>query len=265
MRNAKGLPVQMKTFINLLRAALNPKRLPVMLRKVLKRAAVKRGNPSESENLDWLRTHSSSMEEFAGKLNPELWQEAGDYESKLQRHAAAVLERIGHQLGGGGAYRLLYFLTRYLKPDCIVETGVAAGYSTHAFLTAIQNNGKGRLFSSDFPYFRLSDPERYIGVLVEQELKSDWELFIDGDRANLPRILKRADRIDLFHYDSDKSYSGRRFAVSQIERKMSPQAVMIFDDIQDNSHFHDYVEGCDPSSWSVFAFEGKYIGVVGQL
>ena len=41
--------------------------------------------------------------------------------------------------------------------------------------------------------------------------KDNWFLDIRGDDVALPEIVKKLDNntIDLFHYDSDKSYSGR--------------------------------------------------------
>lgn len=257
--------MQKKMIINVLASALNPKRLPVMLKKITRRISDKKGMLSKSENLDWIRAHSSEFSEFANNLDPELWEEAQNYGKRLQRHAEVVLSEIEGKLGGGGAYHFLYFLTRYMKPDAILETGVAAGFSTHAFLSAIKKNSKGRLFSSDFPYVRLADPEKYIGVLVEEDLKSDWELFFDGDRSNLPEILKKIEKIDLFHYDSDKSYSGREFAMSQVEQRISQEGVIVFDDVQDNSHFHDYINERGIISWKVFEYEDKYIGLIGQF
>ena len=236
-----------------------------MIRKVVRHLSDKKGTLSKSENLDWIRNHSSGIDEFANDLDPVLWEEAREYGKILQGRAEMVLREIEYKLGGGGAYHFLYFLTRYMKPDNIVETGVAAGYSTHSFLSAMRKNKKGKLFSSDFPYFRLPNPEEYIGVLVEEDLRIDWELYVDGDTSNLPRILERIEKIDLFHYDSDKSYSGREFAVSHVEKRMSRDAVIVIDDIQDNSHFHDYVKAREGPSWSVFEFEGKYIGLIGRL
>ena len=51
-------------------------------------------------------------------------------------------------------------------------------------------------------------------TLAKNELnKTDWFLDIRGDdHLAIPEILKRIgdNNIDLFHYDSDKSYSGRK-------------------------------------------------------
>ncbi|MEM8494261.1 MAG: class I SAM-dependent methyltransferase [Planctomycetota bacterium] len=174
------------------------------------------------------------------------------------------MAKIDHPLGGGGAYPALYFLTRCMRPACVVETGVAAGFSSCSVLAALEANGEGRLYSSDFPYFRLPNPEQYVGVVVDEPLKKNWRLYLDGDDANLPRIVDSVDRIDLFHYDSDKSYSGRQAALEHVKGALSEEAVIVFDDIQDNSHFRDLVEETRPESWRVFRFQGKYVGMIGK-
>lgn len=46
---------------------------------------------------------------------------------------------------------LLYVLARELKPEVIVETGVASGVSTLFFLQALEDNGSGKLYSVDLP------------------------------------------------------------------------------------------------------------------
>jgi hypothetical protein len=35
-----------------------------------------------------------------------------------------------------------------------------AGFSSSAILTALKENGEGILYSSDFPYFRIKNPEK---------------------------------------------------------------------------------------------------------
>jgi hypothetical protein len=139
-------------------------------------------------------------------------------------------------MGAGGEYEFLYWLTRLLEPDVIVETGVSAGWSSEAFLQAIKKNGRGKLYSSDFPYFRVADPDRYIGILVSD--KTNWELHLTGDENALPAIVASVPEIGLFHYDSDKSYSGRQFAVDTVLPKLTGPLVM--DDISDNRWFRDF-------------------------
>ena len=73
--------------------------------------------------------------------------------------------------------------------------------------------------------------------------------------------LKKVERVNLFHFDSDKSYRGREFAFKTIKRHLSKDAVLIFDDIQDNFHFKDLVQQYK-LQYFVFEFEGKFFGVI---
>lgn len=90
-------------------------------------------------------------------------------------------------------------------------------------------------------------------------------MYIDGDDANLPKILDEVWEIDIFHYDSDKTYSGRKSAMSIVEKSMSKNGIILMDDIQDNSFFYDFIEKSNPSTWYIFDFLGKYVGMAGKL
>lgn len=248
-------------FVNTLRNALSVARLRVMVRKIWLRITNQRGPLPPEENLRWIRAHCRDFSTVAESNSPGLWREAQEWAEMMEKRAEAILADAPAALGGGGVYPYLYFLTRWLRPRCIVETGVAAGYSSCAFLSALQKNGTGRLLSSDFPYFRLKDPERFIGILVDDELKDRWTLYTDGDETNLPLIVKNVEHIDLFHYDSEKRYSGRRMALSIVAPKLSSQSIVVMDDIQDNSFFHDYVQNIE-NDWNVFEFQGKYVGLI---
>lgn len=249
----------------MLSQALKPNRLLVMAKKVGLRVADEHGQLSYEENLAWIRANVTSFSDLAVSLDEALWEEAKTTASRLEAYAGRILANIEYELGGGGVYPFLYFLVRYLRPDCIVETGVAAGFSSYAFLAGLKANDSGRLYSSDFPYFRLPHPERFIGVVVEESLRDRWNLLIEGDEANLPEILRRVDKVDLFHYDSDKSYKGRQFAMSLIMPRLAEGGVVLMDDIQDNSFFHDYLAEGSVPHWRVFEYQGKYVGLIGEL
>jgi len=233
----------------------------VMLNKVALRIKEQKSKESQEDVLDWCKRQAQPYEVFLKDLDEGLWQEAVNACRSIEQEAQKKLSVLGLDLGGGGHYPILYFFTRYLNALCVVETGVAAGWSSQAILTAIQKNGgAGHLYSSDFPYFRYKNPEKLVGYIVDDTLKGMWDLYIDGDRNNLPLILQKADRIDLFHYDSDKSYDGRTYALDIIKPKLTPESVIIFDDIQDNSHFKDFVESAGVP-YRIFEFEGKYLGL----
>lgn len=243
----------------------SPENFRVLAGKAVERFFDEKGSLSKEENLKWIKKNCSDYSEIFRNINNKLWEESLKCASELKLKANNVLPEIGYDLGGGGIYPVLYFLTKLKKPNRIFETGVAAGFSSQMFLKAIYENGQGILYSSDLLYFRLAEPQKYVGILVEERFKKNWKLFIKGDEINIPKIKKEIGKIDIFHYDSDKSYRGRAFAVKQLEKLFNAGAVIIFDDIQDNSHFYDYLRKKQIDKFHIFEFENKYAGVIGDL
>lgn len=239
----------------------DPRRLPVLFQKVFVRFKEPGKKNTDSK---WLKEHQTNFADWAAGINYELWNEAESFSEQLKLDAKKELEQLPFSMGGGGIYPILYFLTRLYKPVTIVETGVAAGYSSKTFLVALTKNQSGILYSSDFPYFRIPNPEKYIGILVDDDLKKGWKLFIEGDKKNLPAICNEVEKIDLFHYDSDKSYSGRNFAFEVIRKKIHEGSILIFDDVQDNNYFKDFVT-THQCSYKLFVFQGKYVGLTFDL
>lgn len=235
-----------------------PSRVPVLFQKIFLRITEFGHNATDFK---WIQKNTNDFEDWATKINVDLWLESIEFADKFNLFAVKKLNALPFKMGGGGIYPVLYFLTRLYRPEIILETGVAAGYSSNAFLSALKRNEHGRLFSSDFPYFRINNPELYIGILVDDELKLDWNLLIEGDKTNLPIICNKIDKVDIFHYDSDKSYAGRDYAFNLIRSKIHKETIIIFDDIQDNNYFKDFVHKyqCD---FNIFVFNGKYVGLV---
>ena len=229
-----------------------------MLRKIRARLRP----PNKDEALAWASEHAESVDSFGESLDPALWAEANLWADAFDPEAQAILATIGVPLGGGGHHRLLYFLTRLTRPETVLETGVAAGWSSAAVLTALATNEAGSLWSSDFPYFRLDNPERYVGCVVPDSLRDGWHLYLKGDRANLAEILPQCGAVGLFHYDSDKSYDGRTFAMDVVSPHLATGCVIVCDDIDDNTWFRDWV-GARGGAFRVFERGGKYIGLVG--
>ncbi|HEY6978369.1 MAG TPA: class I SAM-dependent methyltransferase [Chitinophagaceae bacterium] len=254
-----------EAFNTLLFSLKSKENLKVLYNKVRIRLTSKEERKNKEYFLNWIKSKCSDYSSLANNISSSLWEESLQFSTQLSEHSNKVLQTIQPKLGGGGIYPFLYFLTRLTMPLRIVETGVAAGFTSQTFLSAIKKNGKGFLYSSDFPYFRINNPEKFIGILVEEELKKYWELHIKGDEINLPVIVNKIPEIDIFHYDSDKTYEGRLYATELIENKMSKNGFIIYDDIQDNAYFYDYVQKRSPQEWYIFEFGGKYIGVIGNL
>lgn len=257
----------LKSWQNTLTSAMNPAKASVMLGKIQRRFFGGKGRLNHQENLDWLAAVAEDIPDFLSRFgaSQDLMGETDKFCASLKKSADEILSRIPHDLGGGGGVPLLYALTRLLRPHVVVETGVAAGFSSATFLSALEKNGSGKLFSSDFPYFRIESPEQYVGIVVPAQLKQNWSLHIKGDSSNLPTILKDCGTIDLFHYDSDKSYQGREMAFSLVLPRMADSGLVIMDDIQDNSFFHDWAIDHTDTPWTVLRYEGKYIGLLGNI
>lgn len=255
--------------LNILKQLVSIKRAPVLIKKIAYKLIDFRQHTEDAELLAWLEQNASDFEDFAKGLDPVLWSEAKTYAERARAEASKRLSKLPVKLGGGGYTELLYFLTRLIKPKTVVETGVAAGHSSRAILTALAHNRSlsdmgGRLYSSDFPYFRIQNPEQYIGVLVDESLTDNWSLYIDGDSTNLPKIAASCGPIDLFHYDSEKRYSGRGQALRLLQPVLTSASIVIMDDINDNSFFKDYVARTG-GAFRVFRFAGKFVGLKGDL
>ena len=252
--------------INVARFILkSPKRLKELIHKVGERWFDRSSTLKNEELQRWLKENAADLEPHLVKLDPQLWEESSEFHRNFEKEAAEKLKAVPFAMGGGGHYLLLYFLVRRIKPEVVVETGVSSGFSTQAILKAMQINGKGKLYSSDFPFFRVKNPEKYIGILVDDDLKSNWYLNVEGDRIALPEICKMVHHIDIFHYDSDKSYKGREFAYKTIKSKLDEKSLVIFDDIHNNSHFYDYVRENNIKDFKVFFFINKYVGFLGKF
>ena len=244
--------------INVLINSAKNKNFFVTIKKLISRFET----DSIQESTKWAKENSTLIDDFCNKINSDIWKESIDACNKIKLSSHKTLSEINYKLGGGGAYPLIYFYCRILNPDTVVETGVAAGWSSYAILESLRVNGNnGQLFSSDFPYFRFKNPEQYIGYIVPESIRNNWVLDIRGDKIAIPEICHKVQNIDIFHYDSDKSYAGRLFAIQKIQKKLSPNSIVIFDDIQDNLFFKNLVEYLN-CNYQVFAFQGKFVGVL---
>ena len=247
--------------LNILRNFLKKKNYLVILKKIIKRFEKNDGTLA----IEWAKSQTNlNIDQLMKKIDSGLFSETKK-ECKILKHdAEKILSNINENFSGGAAYELLYFLTKTRKPKIIVETGVAAGWSSLAFLRASRDNKNVKIFSSDFPLFRNKNPEKNIGILTKNEPNLEiLNLFIEGDEKNLKFISQKLQdkKIDLFHYDSDKSYSGRNLSLKILEQHFSKNTIIIFDDINNNFHFRDYVEN-NNLKYIILKHRRGYIGII---
>ena len=93
----------------------------------------------------------------------------------------------------------IYFLVRALKPNVVVETGVCYGASSAYILEALKENRRGALYSIDLGNNPDEPPSDFF---IPPRLRDRWHLIVGDSKQELPRLLARLGRIDLFHHDS---------------------------------------------------------------
>tara|TARA_B110000967_G_C18854083_1_gene546162 strand:+ start:1085 stop:1870 length:786 start_codon:yes stop_codon:yes gene_type:complete len=214
---------------------------------------------------NWAKENKTDLEVFCKSKDAKLWRESLIELDKIEKNILSRLQKIPNRYNGiWSNLKLVYFLMRYYKPKKIIETGVAAGTSSEAILQAINKNNKGYLYSSDLPYYKIEQSEKFIGAAVSDELKKFWKLDIRGDHYALDDFINLSSKIDFFYYDSDKSYNGRNFAMKKVNKHFSLNAVLIMDDIQDNLFFKNFVEK-ENLNFKVFGFKNQFVGLVENI
>lgn len=163
------------------------------------------------------------------------------------------------KMGGPGDLNLLYNLCEYIQAKKVIETGVAYGWSSFAILLSLSKR-QGLLCSTDMPYPKLNN-DKYVGVVLPESLRPYWKLIRLPDDKGLRLALEETGSLDLCHYDSDKSYSGRMFGYQILWNAIRPGGIFISDDINDNLGFHDFCEKNKLLPVIVKVY-GKFVGLV---
>jgi predicted O-methyltransferase YrrM len=234
------------------------------LRKLFQQVVVDNLSPHV---LKWYEEKAISMETFAPLYNlnidesvisPQMAKITNEREKDNSDKASKR-----NRMGGFANVPLVFSLVKDMKRSVCLECGVSMGGSSYAILKGLENNESGKLLSSDLPYLWISDPINKIGTLVPSNLRKKWTLFIGDDKDNLPKMLKSHNDIDFVHYDSNKSYQARVFFCNSIMDSLADDCIIMFDDIIDNDHFHDFSKSVD-SSWTSYILfdEIKYVGVM---
>ena len=129
---------------------------------------------------------------------------------------------------------ITYSLVRLLKPKLVVETGVGAGVSSWTILSAMEENGTGRLISIDLPTPNTKLlPE--VGYLVPRELRHRWDFQRGPSQSLLPQILNEAMEIDMFQHDSRHSYSNQLREYQTAWPFIRSGGILISDDVSNDA------------------------------
>jgi hypothetical protein len=151
--------------------------------------------------------------------------------------------------------RLVYMFTRALKPEVVVETGVALGVNSACILSALERNGRGRLISVDLP--PLAVPDEAIGAIVPDRLRTRWKLLRGSSTRVLPAALADASPVGLFVQDSLFTRRNSTQEFSCVLPHLADRAVIIGNCVHHTDAFDWLVKQSRPSMHAVIDAEEK--------
>lgn len=157
--------------------------------------------------------------------------------------------------------QVLLALCRQMRPDIVVETGVANGVSTRALLGALDENANGRLISFDVD-------ERCADVVGGAPGNERWsfELLPERGTADALRAFgsQHEGQVGLWYHDSDHRYAWQTVEYAIARRCLAAGGVLAADDVDWNTAFADFV-AADPDLTSVAIFDSTKVSGFARL
>lgn len=224
------------------------------------RFKIKKNREAERpEATKWAKEKSISKNSLYKKLNLDVEDIYADYPKEMA-FGESRMAKCPIAMGGEGALNLLYNLVYQGKAGNAVETGVAYGWSSLAILLAMHTRSEGKLVSIDLPYIQKNN-DPWVGCVIPPEHHARWLLKSGSDRMYLKKVLDTTNNITFVHYDSDKSFYGRKWAYPKLWDALSPGGFFVSDDIQDNFAFKEF---CEALAMEPLIIEhlGKYVGIL---
>jgi hypothetical protein len=187
-------------------------------------------------------------------------------EPALATLETALAERMaGDREGRGDPYpadfkasrtlaRLCWVAVRLLRPDVVVETGVAAGYTSAHIAAALEENGHGELHSID-PVVGGPDFEEAVGWLVPDAARHRQTLHRGRSRRVLGRLLRRLPPVGVFVHDGLHTEPTMRWELRAVTPSLAPRAAVLMDDAELNAAFADWAAESLATEWSLVQTE----------
>jgi predicted O-methyltransferase YrrM len=154
-----------------------------------------------------------------------------------------------------GTLELLRLLVKEVRPNIVVETGVANGASTRNFLTAFKEFDliDSKLFSLDI------DPRVATPDLAAS---TQFNFILVDSPKSFSEAMKEIEVIDLFYHDSDHSYDNQMLEYATAWEMLNPDhGILVSDDINWSNAFLDFciIVNRIPS---LLSDGGKFSGVI---
>jgi predicted O-methyltransferase YrrM len=159
------------------------------------------------------------------------------------------LQNVEREFGGTSsigadlyAKRVLmqYAIIRAVKPECVLETGIANGVSSAYLLLAMERNQNGMLYSIDVNDGSYLPSGKTVGWVVPEWLRKRWTVHLGDARELLPRVLAELKSLDVFIHDSLHTYEHMKFEYDQAYPYLRQDGILISDDALWNPAFKEF-------------------------
>ena len=136
----------------------------------------------------------------------------------------------------------IWCTVRHNQPEAVMETGVAHGVSSRVILEGLNRNDRGHLWSIDIPNPLNRSVHGQEGVAVTDECRPRWT-YVEGEsRLQMPPLVKKVGKVELFIHDSLHTFKNTLFEMEQAASVMPPGGVMLIDDIRSHDGFLDFAK-----------------------
>jgi predicted O-methyltransferase YrrM len=180
--------------------------------------------------------------------------------TEVSAEAARAAARLA---GDSSLGELAYGIVRALRPDVVVETGVATGVTSAYVLAGLADNEAGQLHSIDLPPTSLVTAG-LVAAAVPTELRDRWVYHWGSARRLLPPILRsHGDQMKLFIHDSDHRYPNMLWELQRAWEGLGPNGWLIADDVHLHTAFDDFAAavGAQP----LYVLQAAKAGCTGLL
>lgn len=209
---------------------------------------------------EWDKVLSKLGELLGPKLTTFMGESAlKEIENTIHRKLRTIPAEAPFPLFHNGDFRLgrlCYVLARALEPDSVLETGVCYGVSSAFILKALEQNGRGTLYSIDMPPLG-SNADRFVGWLIPQDLRQRWQLFLGPSKDLLPKVTAQVGALEMFLHDSKHTYWNIRRELQAVKAILAHPSVVVADDVEGNAAFLEWAVESKPAYWATIAEENK--------
>ena len=157
--------------------------------------------------------------------------------------------------------RFLFSICVKNKPEIVIETGVANGFSSSYFLLAMNQNQKGKLISID-DIVRPWQTKEKIGRAIPDQLKYRHTLIVGDSKIELKKLVKNLDEIDIMMHDSSHTYQHMMNEFKIVWPHIKKNGLLLSDDVSQNDAFLDFADMINHEPIIVSKVDKEHFGII---